>query len=260
MTRIADIASFLEGFAPPHLAADWDNVGLLLGDAAGKVERVMTCLTITGESAAEALADRAQLIVAHHPLPFRPLRRITTDSVEGRLLWELARGGVAIYSPHTAFDSAARGINQQLGELLELDELAPLAVGGDGLGTGRQGRPRAPATLGQLADRLKQKLQVSGVHLRGAPATPVTRVGIACGSAGDLLGAVQAAGCDCFVTGELRFHDLLALEAAGQTSVLLGHYASERCGVEALASELQRAFPALQVWASRKERDPLLWY
>ena len=84
MTAVADLCAFLDTFAPPVLAAEWDNVGLLVGDRTQKVERVMTCLTITPAAAAEAIRERADLIITHHPLPFRPLKRLTADQPVGR--------------------------------------------------------------------------------------------------------------------------------------------------------------------------------
>ncbi len=76
----------------------------------------MTCLTVTPESAQEAIARRTELIVSHHPLPFRPLKRLTTDNTAAKLLWDLIRAGVSIYSPHTSFDAAGEGINHSLGQ------------------------------------------------------------------------------------------------------------------------------------------------
>ena len=89
MPTIAAIAEFLEHFAPARLAAEWDNVGLLVGDRAAEARRIMTCLTVTPDSVAEAVAEQADLIVTHHPLPFRPLRRLTSDTPEGRSLLSL---------------------------------------------------------------------------------------------------------------------------------------------------------------------------
>ena len=87
MLTIADLCTFLDAFAPPHLAAEWDNVGLLVGDRGQAVERVMTCLTITSATAAEAVRERANLVVTHHPLPFRPIKRLTADEPAGRSTW-----------------------------------------------------------------------------------------------------------------------------------------------------------------------------
>src|SRR6202051_2150601 len=120
MPKLATILDYLDGFAPPRLAADWDNVGLLLGDRMTAVERVMTCLTITPESAAEAVAAGAQLIVTHHPILFRAIKRLTTATSEGRILWSLIQAGVGVYSAHTAYDNAEQGINALLARRLGL--------------------------------------------------------------------------------------------------------------------------------------------
>jgi putative NIF3 family GTP cyclohydrolase 1 type 2 len=88
---------------------------------------------------------------------------------------------------------------------------------------------------------------------------PVRAVAVACGSGGDLLEAAQRAGCDCFVTGEARFHTCLAAEALGLGLILAGHFASERFAVERLAELLAAQFPAATVWACRVERDPVQW-
>lgn len=126
MPTVADIVRFLECFAPSDLAADWDNVGLLLGDRAARVKGVMTCLTVTPESAAEAVESDAQLIVTHHPILFRGAKRLTADHPEGRMLLALARAGVAVCSPHTAFDNTRGGINELLAGRLRLTEVVPL--------------------------------------------------------------------------------------------------------------------------------------
>src|SRR5205809_4480925 len=147
MTTVADVCTFLDDFAPPTLAAEWDNVGLLVGDRSQKVERVMTCLTITPDAAAEAVRERADLIVTHHPLPFKPLKRLTAEQPAGRILLDLIRAGVAIYSPHTAFDSAAAGINQQLAEGLGISRIEPLDPT---TGAGRWGEFSEAETLGTL--------------------------------------------------------------------------------------------------------------
>ena len=120
MTTIQDISKFLDEFAPLALAEEWDNVGLLLGDPAARADRIITCLTLTEDVADEAISAGANLIVSHHPILFRKIQRITTHNVEGRVLLKLAAAGVAVYSPHTSYDSASGGINRQLAESLGL--------------------------------------------------------------------------------------------------------------------------------------------
>ena len=254
---LSDLCDFLDNFAPPRLAADWDNVGLLVGDRRQAVSRVMTCLTVTPAVAAEAIRERADAIVTHHPLPFRPLTRITADEPTGRLLLDLIRVGVAVYSPHTAFDSAAAGINQQLAEGLGLTNIAPL-VPMDELGTGRIGRFQQSQTLAQVVAKTKGFLQIKSVAVGGDLQRPIERVAVACGSAGELLDAAIAAECDLFLTGEARLHTCYEAEARGIALLLAGHYASERFGVEKLAVVLAAQFPAITTWASRDERDPVV--
>jgi dinuclear metal center YbgI/SA1388 family protein len=116
----------MEQFAPLELAADWDNVGLLLGDLAAPVERLMTCLTVTPEVVAEAVAERVQCIITHHPMLFHAVKRLTAATSEGQMLLALIRAGVAVYSPHTAFDNTAGGINDALARRLGLMEVGPL--------------------------------------------------------------------------------------------------------------------------------------
>jgi dinuclear metal center YbgI/SA1388 family protein len=262
MTSLDDVCAFLERFAPARLAEEWDNVGLLVGDRQRTVRRLMTCLTITPASAKEAIEQEADLIVTHHPLPFRPLKRITTDTVTGRLLLELISANVAIHSPHTAFDSAAAGINQQLAEGLALQNVAPLQPRPgdvDALGSGRFGSLAAPLPLSEVAGRVRTFLKINGLHQVGADDQRIHSVALACGSAGDFLDAARRAGCQLLVTGETSFHTCLEAEANGMALLLPGHYASERFGVENLATLLAKTFDSVLVWASQRESDPLSW-
>lgn len=266
MLTVDSLCRFLDQFAPALLAESWDNVGLLVGDRDGPLTRVMACLTITPDSAAEAIAEGAQLIVAHHPLPFRELKRLTRESVEGALLLDLIAAGIDIYSPHTAFDSAAQGINRRLADGLGLVNVAPLlpcddsvTANSDAVGTGRWGQLPVACSLEQLAERLKQFLDIGGLHVVGAAEQSIRTVAVGCGSAGELLGAARQVGCDALVLGETRFHTCLEAEATGMALLLAGHYASERFAVEHLAILLGEEFPELHVWASRQEHDPLRW-
>lgn len=126
MATVADLITHLESLAPAELAADWDNVGLLLGDASAPANRVMTCLTLTPEVAEEAVAENAGLVVTHHPILFRGVKRLTTATSEGRMVLALARSGTAVFSPHTSLDNATGGINDLLARRLGLVDVSPL--------------------------------------------------------------------------------------------------------------------------------------
>jgi dinuclear metal center YbgI/SA1388 family protein len=126
MPLVGEMGAYLERFAPGGTAAVWDNVGLLLGAAGDAVERVMTCLTITPDVVEEAVRERANLIVSHHPILFRGAKRLTTETDDGRVVLSLARAGIAVYSPHTAFDNCAGGINDILCRRLGILNPSPL--------------------------------------------------------------------------------------------------------------------------------------
>lgn len=259
MPTITAIAAFLEQIAPFRLAEDWDNVGLLVGRRDQDVHKLMTCLTVTPESAAEAIDAGAELIVSHHPMPFLATKRITDETTVGQILLDLIAAGIAVYSPHTGFDSAAQGVNERLAAGLELCDVKPLAPHAEGQGTGRFGSLPAPVTLAALAERLKRFLKIERLQIVGKPERLVGTVAIGCGAADELLDLAHANRCDAMVLGEARFHTCLEAEARNIALLLPGHFASERFAVERLAEVLARKFPDVDVWASRKEVEPLRW-
>ena len=261
MTTVREISSWMENLAPLALSEDWDNTGLLLGDPTSKVAGVQTCLTITPASVAEAVERSADLIIAHHPLPFHPIGRITTETTTGKMLWQLANHGIAIYAPHTAWDSAAMGINALLGERIGLQQCEPISplMNADlpGLGAGRIGTLSRLQSLREVAERLRA--EVPYCRMRGVDSgQPIRRVAICCGSGGSLLSKAIQLGCDLFLTGEATFHTCLEAEAAERSLLMLGHFASERFAMEHLADALACEMPNLRVWASQRERDPIV--
>ena len=126
MPTVAQLADHLERFAPTHTAAEWDNVGLLLGDPAASADRIMTCLTVTPDVMAEAVAERANLIVSHHPILFRGAKQLVAGHGDGQVVLPLARAGIAGYSRHTAFDNCPGGINDILCRKLGVLNPVPL--------------------------------------------------------------------------------------------------------------------------------------
>jgi dinuclear metal center YbgI/SA1388 family protein len=98
----------------------------LIGDRQREAPRVLTCLTLTADVAREAIGRQASLIVSHHPILFRAVKCLTADDAQGRMLLDLIAAGIAVYCPHTSYDSAAEGINQQLALLLGLAQIEAL--------------------------------------------------------------------------------------------------------------------------------------
>jgi dinuclear metal center YbgI/SA1388 family protein len=263
---VGDVAGFLDAAAPPDTAAEWDNVGLLVGDRTAPVGSLLTCLTLTADVAEEAVACGANLIVTHHPVLFRPVQRIVADTRDGAVLLKLIGAGIAVHSPHTAYDDARDGVNAQLAEALGLRDVRPLRPAfpaspgsGPAAGAGRCGTLDVPVSLSVLCERVKAAWRTGPLQVVGDPDRSVSRVGLACGSAAEFLTDAHRAGCDAFLTGEARFHAGLEARDLGVALVLAGHYATERPAVEVLASRLAQRFPGLVAHASRVERDPLRW-
>jgi dinuclear metal center YbgI/SA1388 family protein len=259
MTAVKEIQNHLEERFPLRLAEDWDNTGLLIGRSKAEVRRMMTCLTITVASAIEAIDRHVDLIVSHHPLPFRATKKLTDDSAAGRLMLDLIENQIAVYSPHTSFDSAATGINQQFAEGLGLTRIAPLRPDSvePNIGAARYGDLPDSIDLSELERRVMSSLSISKIRTVGVGEVPIHRVAVACGSAGEFLEDARRLGCQAFVTGETSFHTCLEAEATNVALLLPGHYATERFAVVRLADELKNSYPNIEIWASDNEADPI---
>jgi len=120
--KIKDILKEIEGFAPLGLAMSWDNVGLLIGDGAREVSRVLTCLDVDENAVDKAIEMGAELIVSHHPLIFRAINRITDP-----LLLKLIEHRIAVISLHTNLDVAPGGVNHVLADTLGLRVIGHLS-------------------------------------------------------------------------------------------------------------------------------------
>lgn len=258
---IDQVCQFLEKFAPLQLAADWDNVGLLVGDRKAITTKVMTCLTVTPEVVREAIDKQVSLIVTHHPMPFKPVGRITRDSIVGGMLLDLLANSIAVFSPHTAFDSCGRGINQRIATGIGLTKIRPFEENEKDptIGVGRLGDCESPVDLAIILKRVSEFFQVAKLQYSSGLQKPVKRVGIACGSAGSMLGQAGRLGCQVFITGEANFHTALEARALGMAILLVGHFETERFGVVALVDEMRTEFPQLDIFPSSEDTNPLLW-
>lgn len=123
--KVSDVVAALETIAPPSLAAEWDNVGLLVGDPGAAARRLLLCIDLTEPVLAEAVARKAQMVVAYHPVIYKPISALRSDG-PGAIAYQAARRGLAVYSPHTALDAAPGGTNDCLADVLGLADRRPL--------------------------------------------------------------------------------------------------------------------------------------
>ncbi len=126
--KTADIAGIINKIAPVALAEAWDNPGLQIGDPAAEVKRVMVALDPTPDVIDSAIKASCQLLVTHHPLIFKPLKSISTATVQGTLIQKAIKGGLSILSLHTNYDIARGGLNDLLADKIGLSNCVPLKV------------------------------------------------------------------------------------------------------------------------------------
>ena len=124
--RLADLVGLLNGLYPPALAEEWDNVGLQVGDPAAEVERILVCLDAEEIALEEAERQNVQLVISHHPLIFKALKRLTPGDEAGRVLFRAIRNQIAVYSAHTNLDRAVDGLNDWLAARLGLENCQPV--------------------------------------------------------------------------------------------------------------------------------------
>lgn len=261
MTRIKDVVAALEAYAPLAYAQEWDNCGLLLGRAGAEISAALVALDITGETVDEAREMGAGLIVSHHPL-FFSLKRITDESFDGRRVLKLAESGIAACCMHTNLDAAERGVNDCLLRALGLPEpYMPLAVftqspEGRDIGEGLFCELERERDAAGFASEVGRALGCQ--TLRFHACRPVRRVGVCSGSGGDVFAQALRAGCDTFITGDVK-HSLF-LEAAGMGVNLIdaGHFRTENVVCAPVARYLAAAFPELRVRLSEACGEPFV--
>jgi dinuclear metal center YbgI/SA1388 family protein len=260
---VLDVVNALDRRYPREWAESWDRVGLVLGDLAHPVSRVLCVVDCVPETVDQALAVGADLIVAHHPLLLKPVSTIAPDTYKGRIIHRLIRGDVALYAAHTNADVARPGVSDALADRLELTELRPLvpatgAAAGEGRGLGRIGRLDEPMDLAAFTGFVAARLPVTaaGIRAAGDPGRTIRTVAV-CGGAGDsFLADATRAGVDAYLCSDLRHHPASEHLAEGGPALLdVAHWATERPWLDEVADWLREEF-GVEVTVSDVDTDP----
>ncbi len=261
--RVRAILAALETIAPLRLAESWDKVGLHVGSPNTKVRRGLVCIDLTQAVMDEALAAKAEMIIAYHPPIFRGLMRLTDATWKERLLVTAVRRRMAIYSPHTALDAAADGVNDWLCQGMGKAKVEPMVANLEiaGAGSGRIVTLQRPVSLKTVALRIKQRLGVGHLTVStplGVSATKakIATIGVCVGAGGGLF-AEQRPKVDLLVTGEMRHHDILDATCRGQSVILAGHSETERPYLPHYCERLKTVIPGVDWRVSRADRSPM---
>ncbi len=260
MPRIHEIEQAIFDWAPLTLAEKWDNVGLLCGHAEWEISRALVALDPFEDVAHEAHERGAELIVTHHPLIFEPARSVTDRDSVGRCILYLAKHDIAAINAHTNLDCALGGVNDILARTLGLSGICVIGEKKEDaqgrvcglLRAGTVGQTELPA----FAARVKAALSCEGLRYSDA-GRAVRYVAVGGGACGSELCEVAAAGCDTFVTADVKYNQFWDAHDLGINLIDAGHFKTENPVCEALAAYLRERFPQLDVLISEKHTDPV---
>ena len=260
MATVADILAFVETLAPRYMKMDWDNVGLLCGSKKTPVTKVLVALDPFEGVCQEAARWGAELMVTHHPLIFHPLKAVTDETEVGRCIQLLCAKGISAINAHTNLDCAPEGVNFRLAQMLGLSGIQVI----DPSGTDEQGNPWGLLRKGTVEEQplerflttVKQQLGCEGLRYvsSGKPVHKVAVGGGACGS--ELMDAVRA-GCDTFVTADVKYNGFWDAKALGINLIDAGHFHTENPVCAILAKAISAAFPELTVVISKNHKDTM---
>ena len=264
---VCEIWDVLSKWAPPELAESWDNIGLQVGDPNAPVQRLMVALDAT-ENVLEAASERkAQMVLTHHPLLFRPVSSLDISKLLPRLLAGFLRKNIALAAAHTNLDSTVGGVSDLLANALGLSDVKPLHTSEPNppsVGLGRIGNLPYGCKLSEIIHKVSSMLGNPGLLVVGHPGQMITRVALCGGSGSDLWPMAIDEDADLFLSAEIKHHVAREAEQIGKTIIDAGHFYTEWPVVPAMAEYMKQQASEegwdLEVYIFDDEKSPFgLW-
>lgn len=249
--NLVDIIKFFEIKYPKELAYDWDNVGIQVGSLNIKAKKVLISLDLTKEVVKEAIDLKANMILTHHPLMFKPMDKIIFDSPRGWIIKNLIKHNITVYSAHTNYDLAVGGMNDTLAKALNIQNPKMLDQFDE---IGRYGDIEEICFIGFI-ENVKRTFNLDSVKVIGRTDRNIKVVGISGGSGSKHMYEAKRVGCDVYLTGDITYHTAIDAIALGVTLVDVGHHVEE-IFVSAVREELQNEFPDVEFIASLIDTNP----
>lgn len=268
------VAQLIEKIAPKAWAEDWDNVGLLVGSGSTPVERILITLDGTLAVVEEAKAYGAQLIVAHHPIIFRPLKNLRADNAAAQVPLRLLQYQIGYYAAHTNLDQSTFSSSRALGDVLGLKDMKILSEtagqsnGEEERGYGIIGYLPEPEKLGAVWKNFLDNLSLlgvfaqpsdsAGIRLAGPPEHVVRKVAIVNGSGANFIQKALFKGADLLITGDIDHHSALDALEGGMAVGDLGHFLSEAPMLQAMYHYLtaEKSLQGVEIRVSETNRSP----
>lgn len=251
--NLVEVIKYFEEKYPKHLAYDWDNVGIQVGTLNIQAKTVLISLDLTKEVVKEAIELKANMILTHHPLMFKPMDRIVFDSPKGWIVKNLIKHNITVYSAHTNYDVAEGGMNDTLAKALMIKDPMLLDMEDE---IGRFGDIE-PMPFHDFVRFIKKQLNLDIVKVIGRQDRIIKTVGISGGSGSKHMYEAKRVGCDVYLTGDVTYHTALDALALGLTMIDIGHHA-EKIFVPTIKKELSKEFPDVVFVESKIDTNPFV--
>jgi dinuclear metal center YbgI/SA1388 family protein len=231
MTTVKNIYDYINSIAPYDTQDEWDNSGHLVGDFRQEVKKVVMALDATKEVCTFAKEIKADLVLTHHPIIFGGIKNVKSNSA----VYILANSGISHICAHTNFDKAVEGINDNLAKILGLNNCHKLDDGFTVVG-----ELEFQMSMDDFAQMVSDRLSVSGIRYTDTDKM-IKKVSV-CGGAGGEFVQSACANSDCYVTGDLKYHELLDAQQEGLAVISAGHFETENEPFLMLKEKLEKIF------------------
>ena len=247
--KVGDITAALEVFAPLRIQESWDNSGLIIGSPEDEVHGVMVGFDCTPELVKEAVEKGCDMVVTHHPLIFKGIRRIDSKDPVGAAIMQAVRSGVAVYAAHTTADKVIAGVSGAMARRLSLRNVGIMVPEEDGtVGLGCIGEFEKPMTGLEALAYVKERFHLGVIRSSKPLETPIRRVALLGGSGGGEIGLARSRGAQLYITADVSYHNFFTPE--GFMVMDIGHFESEVEIVDIFLAEIRKNFPTFASYKS----------
>jgi dinuclear metal center YbgI/SA1388 family protein len=255
---LQNVFNALEEWAPLHLQESYDNCGLLVGKADQSFSGALICLDCTEAVIDEAIALGANVVIAHHPLIFSGIKKITGATYVERCIIKAIQNNIAIYAIHTNLDNVLHGVSGKMSDLLLLQNKKILwpKKGADNAGAGIIGELKGGMDTVDFMKQIKSVFGAGSLRHTELLSDRVSKIALCGGSGSFLLGEAIAQQADVFITSDIKYHQFFDAESR-IVIVDIGHYEAEKFTKELICEFLSEKFPTFALHLSKINTNPV---